>query len=47
MRGSETAGYVDKIMQRWNGYRGVKSAPSSGVSGVPQRATKEKQKYKI
>ena len=47
MRGSETAGYVDKIMQRWNGYRGVKSPSLGGMSGTPQRATKEKSKYKI
>ena len=47
MRGSETAGYVDKIMQRWNGYRGVKSPNMGGMSGTPQRATHEKKKYKI
>ncbi len=47
MRGSETAGYVEKIMERWNGYRGIKSLPSSGLSGVPQKATKEKKKFKI
>ena len=47
MRGSETAGYVDKIMQRWNGYRGVKSPSIGGMSGTPQRATHEKKKYKI
>ena len=47
MRGSETAGYVDKIMQRWNGYRGVKSPSLGGMSGTPQRATHEKKKYKI
>lgn len=47
MRGSETAGYVDKIMQRWNGYRGVKSPSVGGMSGTPQRATHEKKKYKI
>lgn len=47
MRGSETAGYVDKIMQRWNGYRGVKSPSLGGISGTPQRATHEKKKYKI
>lgn len=35
MRGSETAGYVDKIMQRWNGYRGVKSPSLGGISGTP------------
>lgn len=47
MRGSETAGYVEKIMQRWNGYRGVKSPSLGGMSGTPQRATHEKKKYKI
>lgn len=47
MRGSETAGYVDKIMQRWNGYRGVKSPSIGGMSGTPQRAVHEKKKYKI
>lgn len=47
MRGSETAGYVDKIMQRWNGYRGVKSPSLGGLSSTPQRATHEKKKYKI
>lgn len=47
MRGSETAGYVEKIMQRWNGYRGVHSPHVSGLSGTPQRATHEKKKYKI
>ena len=47
MRGSETADYVDKIMQRWNGYRGVKSPSAGGMSGTPQRATHEKKKYKI
>ena len=49
MRGSETAGYVDKIMQRWNGYRGVRS-PRSGFSPstVPQKATHaRKKKYQI
>lgn len=35
MRGSETAGYVDKIMQRWNGYRGVKSPPSVASQELP------------
>lgn len=47
MRGSETAGYVDKIMQRWNGYRGVHTPHTPGLSGTPQRATHEKKKYKI
>ena len=47
MRGSETAGYVDKIMQRWNGYRGVKSPSVGGISGTPQRATHQKKKFKI
>ena len=47
MRGSETAGSVDKIMQRWNGYRGVKSPSVGGISGTPQRATHQKKKFKI
>lgn len=47
MRGSETADYVDKIINRWNGYRGVRTPHSSGLSGTPQRATHEKSKYKV
>ena len=45
MRGSETVDYVRKIHERWNGYRGVKTLrPSSGPSGVPQKAKRERKK---
>ena len=49
MRGSETADYVRKIHERWNGYRGVKTIRSGlAPSGVPQKAKRErKQKYQI
>lgn len=47
MRGSETADYVEKIMQRWNGYRGVHTPHTHGPSGTPQRATHEKKKFRI
>ena len=49
MRGSETADYVRKIHERWNGYRGVRT-PRTGFapSAVPQKATHErKKKYQI
>ena len=47
MRGTETVGYVDKIMERWNGYRGVHTPVMGGMKGTPQRATTLKKKYKI
>lgn len=41
MRGSETVDYVDRIMQRWQSYKGVRAAhPSTGVI-VPQKAEKK------
>ena len=45
MRGSETADYVRKIHERWNGYRGVK-APRTALapSAIPQKATHERKK---
>lgn len=49
MRGSETADYVRKIHERYNGYRGVRS-PRAGYapSTTPQKATHQrKKKYQI
>ena len=47
MRGSETEGYVRKIRERWQTYRGIKS-PRTGFHAIPQKATKQrKQKYNI
>ena len=47
MRGSETEGYVRKIRERWQSYRGVKS-PRAGFHAVPQKAKKErKKKYDV
>ena len=41
MRGSETVDYVDRIMQRWQSYRGVRVAhPSFGMI-QPQKAVKK------
>lgn len=58
MRGSETADYVDKIIARWMGYRGVKggAAPVSGGTmnpsvspgmPAPHPSAKRKDKYNI
>ncbi len=54
MRGSETANYVDKIIDRWEYYRGVKtsiaktnSAAPSPITPAPQPAKKRKSKYNI
>jgi len=49
MRGSETAGYVSKIMERWAGYRGVKTIRGgAGPAGTPQKARHaRKKKYQI
>ncbi|MBQ8064267.1 MAG: transglycosylase SLT domain-containing protein [Prevotella sp.] len=49
MRGSETVGYVRKIHERWDAYRGVKTPRAAqSPSGVPQKATHErKKKYQI
>jgi len=47
MRGSETADYVEKIRQRWQSYKGVRT-PRVGFSGVtPQKAKRQKKKYNI
>lgn len=46
MRGSETSDYVNRIIARWNSYRGV-HAPRTMTSGIPQKATHQKKKYKI
>ena len=49
MRGSETADYVRRILDRWNDYRGVKTIRHmDGPSGIPQKAKRErKKKYQI
>lgn len=47
MRGSETADYVEKIRQRWQSYKGVRT-PRVGLSGMtPQEAKRQKKKYNI
>lgn len=46
MRGSETADYVNKIQQRWEGYRNVKS-PRKGFSAPPRKAHRRNSKYKL
>ena len=46
MRGSETADYVDKIQQRWESYRGVKS-PRHGFTQQPRKAQRQTNKYKL
>lgn len=46
MRGTETSAYVDKIMERWDVYRGATHGRSSLDYSQPQRATKpRKAKY--
>lgn len=49
MRGSETVNYVRRIMERWNGYRGVKTVHSAACpTGVPQKAKRQrKAKYQV
>ena len=49
MRGSETADYVRKIHERYNGYRGVRSQRAGyAPSTTPQKATHQrKKKYQI
>ena len=50
MRGSETVDYVRRILERWDGYRGVRAPRSSTptLNGVPQKAKHErKKKYQI
>lgn len=47
MRGSETVDYVDRIVRRWQSYRGVKT-PRVGFSGIePQKSKHTKKKYQI
>lgn len=54
MRGTETAGYVDRIWDRWLYYRGVKTSLSPAPSlspeantPQPRRSAKRKEKYNI
>lgn len=47
MRGTETEDYVRRIISRWNGYRGIKTAAHMNTTGVPQKAHHKKKKYKI
>ncbi len=46
MRGSETVDYVQKIMERWEAYRGVKT-PHHGFTQEPRKARREQNKYKL
>ena len=46
MRGTETADYVDKIQQRWQSYRGVKT-PRQGFTQEPRKSHREHNKYKL
>ena len=46
MRGSETADYVNKIQQRWESYRCVKS-PRQGFTQQPRKAHRSTEKYKL
>lgn len=47
MRGSETVGYVDRILRRWESYRGVRT-PHAGFSAMtPQKAKRTKRKYQV
>ena len=46
MRGSETVDYVQKIQQRWESYRGVKT-PRQGFTHEPRKARRERSKYKL
>lgn len=46
MRGAETADYVQKIQQRWDSYRGVKT-PRQGFTQEPRKAHRERRKYDI
>ena len=49
MRGSETVDYVQKIHERWNGYRGIKTIRAGfHQSNTPQKAKHErKKKYQV
>lgn len=45
MRGSETVDYVQKIYERWNGYRGIKSIRAGfHQSNTPQKAKHQRKK---
>lgn len=46
MRGSETVDYVQKIQQRWDTYRGIKT-PRQGFTQEPRKARREHSKYKL
>lgn len=46
MRGSETVGYVQKIIERWNSYRGVRT-PHVDTSGFQPQKAKRQHKYQI
>lgn len=54
MRGSETADYVDRIWNRWNEYRGVKTSVSASSATMPgsmdlqpHPSAKRKEKYNL
>lgn len=48
MRGSETYNYVLKILERWDGYRGIKTPRLGFTPSEPRRASKvRKKKYDI
>jgi membrane-bound lytic murein transglycosylase F len=49
LRGSETADYVRKIHERWNGYRGIKTIRAGfSTNTMPQKAKRErKKKYQV
>lgn len=47
MRGSETAGYVAKIRERWKSYCGVKSLRGVQMNMKPERAKTKKKKFDI
>lgn len=46
MRGTETANYVEKICQRWDSYRGVKTARPQ-FSQQPRKANRSTKKYAL
>lgn len=47
MRGSETTDYVEKIQQRWDTYRGIKT-PHKGYSTLePRKSRRERNKYRL
>jgi len=47
MRGSETVDYVEKILKRYDMYRGVKTIHPSGASFTPQKAENQKHREKF